>query len=102
MTTTSTRQVIVGHTVILEIDVRDARGNRIDADAQPQVSIIDSSGAVQRAMSSTDVVRIQEGRYRYAYAVPATARTGISINRIRRSALAKAGLLSLSLRMTLF
>lgn len=83
MTTTTTRQVIVGKTVILEIDVRDARGNRIDADAQPQVSIIDPNGVVQRAMSSTDVVRIQEGRYRYSYAVSPTAKTGIWIDHWR-------------------
>jgi len=79
MTTTS-RQVIVGKTVILEIDVRDARGNRIDADAQPEVTVIDSQGVVRRQSSSNDVIRIQEGRYRYAYTVPPTAPTGIWID----------------------
>jgi hypothetical protein len=78
--TTTTRQVIIGRTVVLEIDVRDARGNRIDADSQPQVSIIDSQGTVRRSMSSNDVVRIQEGRYRYSYTVSAIAPTGIWID----------------------
>jgi hypothetical protein len=81
--TTSTRQVIVGHNVILEIDIWDARGNRTDADSQPQVSIIDSNGTVRRDMSTTDVVRIQEGRYRYIYAVPPTATTGVWIDHWR-------------------
>jgi hypothetical protein len=77
---TTTRQVIVGKTVVLEIDVRDARGNSIDPDSQPRVSIIDSHGVIRRAMSNIDVVRIQEGRFRFAYAVPLAGPTGIWID----------------------
>jgi len=81
--TTTTRQVIVGNSVILEVDIWDARGNRIDADSQPMVSIIDSNGVVQRDLSSTDVVRIQEGRYRYIYSVASTATTGVWVDHWR-------------------
>ena len=75
MTTTS-RQVILGSSVILEIDIRSANGETIDADSQPSVSIIDSEGVTRRASSSTDVYRIDTGRYRYTYSVPSSAPTG--------------------------
>lgn len=76
MTTTS-RQVIVGKTIALEIDVRDATGQRADADSLPEVAIIDETDYVRKTMSSSGVMRIDTGRYRYNYAVPAGAGTGI-------------------------
>jgi hypothetical protein len=76
----STRQVIVGNSIILEIDVRDITGDRTDADEQPQVSIIDPNGTVIKQMSSTDVIRIDTGRYRYTYAVSTTAPIGTWID----------------------
>jgi len=80
---TTSRQVIRGQTIVLEIDIFDALGNRIDPDSPPQLAIIDPDDNVIRALSSTDVVRIDEGRFRYSYAVPSTAKTGIWIDRWR-------------------
>jgi len=77
---TTSRQVIVGSTIVLEIDIRDAMGNRADADSLPEVAIIDSEDAVLRARSSTNVTRIDEGRYRLAYLVPGSGHAGIWID----------------------
>jgi len=77
---TTSRQVILGQTVILEIDIYDARGTKVDADSIPTVEIINSDGATIRPLSSTDVVRVQEGRYRLNYKVPSTAPTGVWID----------------------
>jgi hypothetical protein len=76
MSTTS-RQVIVGKSIILEIDVRDAMGNRADPSSLPEVEIIDSQDASLRARSSTNVTRIDTGRFRLIYLVPNNAHTGI-------------------------
>lgn len=77
---TTCRQVIVGQTVTLEIDLRDATGQVADADSSPEVEIIDSQGNVVRAMSSSYVSRIDTGRYRTTYQVPANGPTGIWID----------------------
>ena len=77
---TTSRQVIAGHTIVLEIDLRDATGNRADADSLPEVAIIDSEDSVLRARSSTNVMRIDEGRYRLAYLVPGAGHVGIWID----------------------
>jgi len=77
---TTSRQVIVGQTIILEIDLRDAAGQVADADSSPEVEIVDSQGTVVRAMSSSYVSRIDTGRYRTTYQVAATAHTGIWID----------------------
>lgn len=74
---TTSRQVIVGDTIILEIDIRDATGNRANADSLPEVSIVDSEDSVLRTRSSTNVIRIDEGRYRVAYLVPGSGHVGI-------------------------
>jgi len=76
MSTTS-RKVIVGHTIDLEIDVRDAIGERSDADSLPEVSIIDDIDYVRKVLSSSGVMRIDVGRYRFSYAVPIGASSGI-------------------------
>ncbi len=76
MTTTS-RQVILGQVVALEIDIKDARGERTDPDSPPEVSIIDSRDTLIRALSSTNVVRIEAGRFRFNYTPPTTSPTGI-------------------------
>jgi hypothetical protein len=80
---TTCRQVILGQTVVLEIDIYDARGTRLDADSVPAVEIIDSNGNVVRPLSATNVVRIQDGRYRLNYTVPSTAPTGIWVDHWR-------------------
>jgi hypothetical protein len=80
---TESRQVIIGQTIILEIDVLDARGVKVDPDSTPEVAIIDSRDFLIRALSSTDVVRTDVGRYRYSYSVPSSADTGIWIDRWR-------------------
>jgi len=74
---TTNRQVIVGQTVVLEIDLRDATGQIADADSLPQVEILDSQGTVIRSLSSSYVSRIDVGRYRTTYLIPVTAHTGI-------------------------
>jgi hypothetical protein len=76
MTTTS-RQVIVGKTIALEIDVRDSTGQRSDADSLPEVAIIDETDYVRKTMSTSGVMRIDTGRYRFNYTVPAGANTGV-------------------------
>jgi hypothetical protein len=77
---TTCRQVIVGQTVILEIDLRDATGQIADADSSPEVEIISSQGNVTRAMSSSYVSRIDTGRYRTTYTVSANGPTGIWVD----------------------
>jgi hypothetical protein len=63
---------------VLEIDVRDATGQKADADSLPEVAITDGSDLVKRAMSSSGVLRIDTGRYRLSYLVPAgSLNTGI-------------------------
>jgi hypothetical protein len=77
---TTSRQVIAGNTIVLEIDLRDATGNRADADSLPEVAIIDPQDTLLRARSSTNVVRIDQGRYRLAYLVPGAGHVGIWID----------------------
>lgn len=80
---TTSRQVIIGNIVVLEIDIKDALGNRIDPDSQPEISIVDSADNVMRTFSSVDVLRIDVGRFRFSYSVPSSARTGIWTDRWR-------------------
>lgn len=77
---TTSRQVIVNNTIILEIDLRDALGNRADADSQPEVEIIDSQGTVRRSLSSAHVSRLDVGRYRTTFAIPSNGPTGIWVD----------------------
>jgi hypothetical protein len=77
---TTSRQVVVGNTIVLEIDVRDAMGRRADADSLPEVAIIDPNDNIVRAKSTTNVTRIEEGRYRLAYLVPGAGHLGIWID----------------------
>jgi hypothetical protein len=74
---TTCRQVIVGQTVVLEIDLRDATGQIADADSQPEVEILDSQGTVMRSLSSSYVSRVDVGRYKTTYLIPVNAHTGI-------------------------
>jgi len=74
---TTCRQVIVGNTVVLEIDLRDATGQVADADSSPEVEILDSQGNVVRALSAAYVSRIDTGRYRTTFQVSANGPTGI-------------------------
>lgn len=74
---TTSRQVIVNNTVILEIDLKDAANQLSDADSSPQIEIIDSQGNIVRALSSSYVSRIDTGRYRTTYSVSANGPTGI-------------------------
>ena len=77
---TTTRRVVLGDSIVLEVDIKDAAGNRVDADAIPEVSIIDPLDNVVRAASATDVIRTQLGRYRFTYTVPSSATTGVWID----------------------
>lgn len=78
--TTVSRQVILGKTIALEIDVRDVTGTRADADSLPTVAIIDPTDFVRVPASTNGVMRIDVGRYRFNYTVPAGAQTGIWID----------------------
>ena len=78
---TTSRQVILGQTVVLEIDIKDALGNRIDPDAPPEMSIADAFDVIVRPMSSYGIIRTEVGRFRVNYVVPTTARTGIWIDK---------------------
>lgn len=80
---TTCRQVILGQTVTLEIDLRDATGQVADADSQPEVEIIDSQGNVARSISSSYVSRVDTGRYRTTYTVPNTSQTGVWVDHWR-------------------
>jgi len=80
---TTNRQVIIGHTIVLEVDVLDARGAQVDPDSPPEVAIIDNRDFLRRGLSSTDVVRTEVGRFRFNYKVPSSAETGIWIDRWR-------------------
>lgn len=80
---TTSRQVILGQTVVLEIDIVDARGTKTDADSLPAVEIVDSNGVTLRTLSSTGVIRVDEGRYRLNYTVPAAASTGVWVDHWR-------------------
>src|SRR5210317_1149026 len=80
---TTERQIIKGQTVVLEIDVFDALGNRIDPDSTPQLAIIDPNDDVVRAMSATGVIRVDKGRYRFSYSTLVSAKTGLWIDRWR-------------------
>lgn len=80
---TTNRQVIIGQTVVLEVDIKDARGQRIDPDAPPEVAIIDSTDLLMRPLSSADIVRIGTGRFRFNYTPPVTRPTGIWQDRWR-------------------
>lgn len=78
---TQSRQVIIGNTVVLEVDVKGPTGLVTDADTTPQVEIKDADGNVVRPLSSTDVIRVKEGRYRLNYTVSSTATSGVWADR---------------------
>ena len=82
---TTSRQVILGQTIVLEIDIVDARGTKVDADSLPSVEIIDSNGSVLRALSTSGVVRVQDGRYRLNFTVPDASATGVWVDHWRAS-----------------
>lgn len=71
-----TREVIAGQTIALEIEIKDAFGNNVDADTIPQVAILDPHNAVIRALSSVDVSRESTGKYRFNYTTESTFEAG--------------------------
>jgi hypothetical protein len=79
----TSRQVIVGSVIPLEITVKNALGHAIDADALPQIEILNDLGAVQVALTSTNIVRIDVGTYRYNYTVPLNGSVGIWVDHWR-------------------
>lgn len=74
---TETRQVVVGDTISLEIDIVDALGNKTDADTIPSVSIYNDASTIIRPPSTLGVVRSQLGRYTLDFVVPSNAVTGV-------------------------
>jgi hypothetical protein len=73
----STRRVIVGDAINLDIRVLNALGQATDADSTPWVEVKDDGGNVIRALSPSGVVRVDTGVYRLTYTVPAGSNTGV-------------------------
>lgn len=73
----TSRQVVVGNTISLDITITNISGAKIDADSTPSVEIIAPSGGVVRNLSSTNVVRLETGKYRLNYSVPSNGTLGI-------------------------
>lgn len=61
--------VPVGEVIKLEIQLKDSAGNNKDADAIPTIAITDGDGASVVAATSSSVIRVSEGYYRYEYTV---------------------------------
>jgi len=74
---TTSRKVIVGQTINLDIKVYNALNQLVDSDSTPYVEVKDASANVYRASSPSGVVRLDTGRYRIAFTVPASAESGI-------------------------
>jgi len=79
----TSRKVILGNTINLDIKVLDALGNLVDADSTPQVEIKNGDGTIVRPLSPSGVVRLDTGKYRLAYTVSASEESGIWADRWR-------------------
>lgn len=63
--------------VNLTIQFKDSTGMPIDTDSYPQVSIVQPSGLVALAPTSTGVARISTGKYSFIYTVPINGPYGV-------------------------
>lgn len=77
----SNRQVIVGNSLILEIEIKNLNNDLIDADSTPSVEIIDSGRNIVQPLSSSGVIRVSLGKYQTSYTPSLTARTGVWVDR---------------------
>ena len=63
--------------VNLIVQFKDGSGNPIDTDSYPQVSIVQPSGQVLLAPTSTGVSRISTGKYSYIFTIPFNGPYGV-------------------------
>jgi len=76
----TSRRVIVGQTINLDIKVFNALGDLVDADSTPSVEIKDGDGLIIRPSSPSGVVRLGTGLYRLTYTVSSSATSGIWVD----------------------
>lgn len=72
-----TELIDVTDQVDLTIQFRDSLGNAIDTDSYPQISIIQPSGLIALAPTSTGVARVSTGKYSFIYTIPINGPYGI-------------------------
>ena len=63
--------------VNLTIQFKDSNGNPVDTDSYPRISIIQPSGLVLLAATSTGVMKESTGKYSYVFTVPINGPYGV-------------------------
>lgn len=63
--------------VNLTVQFKDSLGNPIDTDSFPQISIVQPSGLVALAPTSTGVARVSTGKYSFIYTIPINGPYGV-------------------------
>jgi hypothetical protein len=63
--------------VNLTVQFKDNLGNPVDTDSFPQISIIQPSGLVALAPTSTGVARVAPGKYSFIYTIPINGPYGV-------------------------
>jgi hypothetical protein len=63
--------------VNLTVQFKDSEGNPLDTDSFPQISIIQPSGLMALAPTSTGVSRVSEGKYSFIYTIPINGPYGV-------------------------
>jgi hypothetical protein len=63
--------------VNLTIQFKDSEGNPLDTDSFPQISIVQPSGLIALAPTSTGVSRVSEGKYSFIYTIPINGPYGV-------------------------
>ncbi|CAB4197126.1 hypothetical protein UFOVP1290_646, partial [uncultured Caudovirales phage] len=63
--------------VNLIVQFKDASGNPVDTDSFPKISIMQPSGLVALAPTSSGVAKIGTGRYSFIYTVPINGPYGV-------------------------
>jgi hypothetical protein len=63
--------------VNLTIQFKDSEGNPLDTDSFPQISIVQPSGLIALAPTSTGVSRVSEGKYSFIYTIPIKGPYGV-------------------------
>jgi hypothetical protein len=63
--------------VNLTVQFKDQSGNSVDTDSFPQISIIQPSGLVALAPTSTGVARVASGKYSFIYTIPINGPYGV-------------------------
>jgi hypothetical protein len=63
--------------VNLTVQFKDSEGNPLDTDSFPQISIVQPSGLMALAPTSTGVSRVSEGKYSFIYTIPINGPYGV-------------------------